>query len=276
MTTFEYKYVIVDKYTSEIRRWEALPDHSNRIMTVKQKGTFSASEREGILQTKINKIKLNRSLSGLMKSKFSGYNKINPKIRLTNSVSHTHVAELRSKRFKSPKKTESSVRNIKIPKISQKVEVETNFLNIGLTKIMTAKKLNSYNKLGDPQDYEENKLISSQESSSDDEGNHKASSVIKNIKELEQRVLSYQDITEFAKLNIPATPFERIQENLDGEIDNELSDNDCVIIVAIRLPFELFKNAEGKLTLRKTTSLLYSKFYGRDPDNKIEEWWIGW
>ena len=73
MTTFEYKYVIVDSDTKEVHRWETLPENVNRMMTVKQKGIFSAVENEGSLQTKINKIKLTKSLSSIFKNRFSLY-----------------------------------------------------------------------------------------------------------------------------------------------------------------------------------------------------------
>ena len=42
------------------------------------------------------------------------------------------------------------------------------------------------------------------------------------------------------------------------------------------LPIKIKKNKEGKFSIIKTSSLLYSRLYKRDPDSKIEEWWIGW
>lgn len=289
-TSFEYKYVIVDKFTNDIRRWENLPNQGNRIMKVKQKGTFSATESEGILHTKIIKIRLNRSNSGIMKSKLSGYKNLHPKRKMTKVLSHTYIVEPRSKKLVAYKERSVSREEVVIPKKIEKKEDETNFLNIGKGKVKQSKKQHSYNRDNESRDYEENKLMSSPGTHSDEDKNYRASAVIKNIRELEQRVLSYQDVTKFGKvmsedqdmttpvknLNPLNNAFELIQENFDEEIDHELTDNDCIIIVAIKLPFDIVRNKDGKLTLVLTTSLLYSKFYGRDPDSKIDEWWIGW
>ena len=73
MTTFEYKYVIVDSDTKEVYRWETLPKNGNRMITVTQKGILSAVKNEGSLQTKINKIKLTKSVFSIFKNRLSLY-----------------------------------------------------------------------------------------------------------------------------------------------------------------------------------------------------------
>lgn len=70
--------------------------------------------------------------------------------------------------------------------------------------------------------------------------------------------------------------FEKIRENIEEEQEFDLTDKEVSIIVCIKLPFSVIKSDNGSLSLVKTTSLLYSKMYDRDPDSKVEEWWIGW
>lgn len=58
--------------------------------------------------------------------------------------------------------------------------------------------------------------------------------------------------------------------------ESELTEKEFVIMVSMVLPFKILKDDSGKISLTQTSSLLYSKLYTRDPDSKVEEWWIGW
>ena len=66
--TFEYKYWMVDTNTFEIKRWEYLPNNINRRMSVKQKGIFTAYEREGSTETTFNKVRMAKKHSELGKN----------------------------------------------------------------------------------------------------------------------------------------------------------------------------------------------------------------
>mmetsp|Transcript_22509 Transcript_22509/g.25883 ORF Transcript_22509/g.25883 Transcript_22509/m.25883 type:complete len:125 (+) Transcript_22509:130-504(+) len=123
-------------------------------------------------------------------------------------------------------------------------------------------------------------LISTPGSSSDEDV--KRQSLIRNYKDLEKRVLSVQDIRAIdkidgsddsenkelahfnpsAKLNMTKC-FEDIRENIEEELEFDITDSDVSIIVSIMLPFSVVRNGDS-LTLVKTNSLLYSKLYDRD------------
>ena len=125
-------------------------------------------------------------------------------------------------------------------------------------------------------------------SSSDEE--QKNTDTIRNIKDLEKRVYSVEDFKEVEKsdesdaiynskeVSDPNKQyFEDIKEKIDEELDFEITENEVVIIVAIKLPFVVKKDQDGNIELVKTNSLLYSKIYDRDEGKaKHEEWWFGW
>ena len=154
------------------------------------------------------------------------------------------------------------------------------------------KKQNSANLISDNQDFHFKKLISTPGSSSDEEKN-KGGKLIRTVKDLEKRILSYQDIRAIDKIDnsddsekkelnqslIKKTLnmwVEDIRENIEEDIDFDITEDDVAIIVSITLPFYWTKSSSGNLILQQTNSILYSKVYGRDPDQKYKEWWIGW
>ena len=299
--TFEYKYLIVDTNTFEIKRWESLPTSINRKMTVKQKGIFTAYEREGSTETTFNKVRMTKRHSEVGKhnskrkksptkrdlraedqaktttsknAKMMVKNKYNEDINFESRV--LHVENLNQ---------DKSIDN-KVEEVSVPIKVVEDDFNKHL------KKQNSANLIAENQDYHFRKLISTPGSSSDDEGN-KGAKLIRTVKDLEKRILSYQDIRAIDKIDGSDDSekkdinqsivkknlnmwIEDIRENIEEEIDFDIAESDVAIIVCIVLPFYITRNSNGVLILQQTNSILYSKVYNRDQDQKYKEWWIGW
>lgn len=204
-TTFEYKYVIVCNSDESVRRWEALPNNSNRKITVKQKGIFSAEEKEGSLHTEIKMIKLTKSISSIFKNRLSQFSRDKPRKKLTKIRSHvfhkdTKIGVKFSEPLAKPKPLKRT--NFKESKhvVEEKNEKSENSVENDKLLLQSKKQKSFYNlqelKFG------QNKLIDDFGSSSEDE-EHKASGVIRNLKDLEMKVLSVQDLTKIKGLETP-------------------------------------------------------------------------
>jgi len=280
MTTFEYKYVVVNSETSEVVRWETLPNNCNRMMTVKKKGIFSAIEHENSLETDINKIKLTKSSSSIFKKGRFSMNRGKDK-----SLKEKKLAKIKSQFFhKTPQNSvrfadesdiikdddqyfnqlssSKAVKKLQKKEDNESVEdkkesSENSFLKDKFTLLRKKRKSIANIKA---MHYENNKLINDYDTSSEDEnGNKKPASFIRNIKDLEQRVLSCQDLTKLQNLE---NPYDQNTENEDSidhhnlaatqpqEISNyELTDKDMIIMVSMVLPYIVVKQ-DGKLALK--------------------------
>jgi hypothetical protein len=286
-TTFEYKYVIVDKFTYEAKRWECFGKDCNRKMTVQQKGTFSVIEKEGSIESKIKK--LPRSKSSI---KF--------KNRSVMFKTKEHLGEVIKIGELKSHKSHSMAKKAKLKNDEYVIEER---LDIPL-ELQQETKSNEDDRCISPRRVKEhlsgsfppkrkrnNRSLDSHESSSDEENDVK-NNLIRNIKDLENRVLSCHDILAIGRDHhfddvlkhretvvqnkfIIQDCFEGIRENFEEEHEVEITDKEVVIMVAMKLPFNIFKNKNGEYVVEKTNSLLYSKIYDRNPEKKISEWWIG-
>lgn len=118
---------------------------------------------------------------------------------------------------------------------------------------------------------------------SDSDGDPAATPLIRNMEDLEKRVISDEDLNKDDKIDekFPKMPnkkyFEDIKEKIDEELDGELGEEDVVIVAAMFLPYLVRKNDQGEFTVSQSNSMLYSKIYDRDEGKaKHTEVWIGW
>lgn len=313
MTTFEYKYVVVGSGTLDVRRWESLPNNGNRKMTVKSKGTFAAFETEGSLDTAINKLRLSKQLTDKIKGRLGAFR---AKDKRHKEVRIDPISKANSQNLKKGEHHKYLEEDIPLASQSSAVEKEIGAIkrskkpsdddlqgiNAQLQNVNRKKKLGSYNLLTSPTNYHQHKLLETPDSSSEEGGIRRGASVIRNIKDLEQRILSCQDLTHLAKAeesdeseNKPINYyqpqreiFEDIREHEDepeefsssnwkmNGVDFDITEKEAILIVCIKLPFWHSYDKNGKIILTKTTSLLYSKLYKCNPESNVQEWWIGW
>jgi len=302
MKTFEYKYVIIDSNTWNVVRWEQLENDLNREMTVKQKGSFTVYDKEGSFKTILKQMKSSKSQSGGFKNRTGSirFKTNSPKpVRVidTDRKHSTHGVypkhdfgndrdDLQKRRSVMNKDQAFS----KIVSFEESDQPNPLLLNLD-TDLMKQKSTKILSQNADNQHYKFVESLDSQ--SSDEEDPNKSINLVRNIKDLEKRVLSYQDITAIDNTNdkldklketylstsktiIGDDYFEDIRENFEEENEMDITDQEVVIMVAIKLPYSAIKNDQGEYILHKTTSLLYSRLYDRNPDKKLEEWWIGW
>jgi len=62
-SSIEYKYVIVDSSTSNVVRWESIPNNGNRQIDVGKSGRFTIFESEGKIDRRIKKVRLPKQQS---------------------------------------------------------------------------------------------------------------------------------------------------------------------------------------------------------------------
>ncbi|CAI2372636.1 unnamed protein product [Moneuplotes crassus] len=297
MSTFEYKYVIVNSINNTVSRWEELPDNGNRILTVKQKGIFSVEEQEGSRHIQIKMIKLTKSISSIFKNRLSQFSRDKPKKKLTKIRSHDFNSDPKhqvkfAETFATsvPRKKTNLEEEKQTAVLEERNEKSENSLEKDRLNLMSKKQKSFYNlqelKLG------QNKLIDEMDSSSEEDEHHrKASGVVRNLKDLEMKVLSVQDFTKLENLDSNAVQKNESQApavKLDTDYSKgfedahsskhefELTEKEFVIMVSMILPLKISKDPTGKISLVPSSSLLYSKLYDRDPGSKVEEWWIGW